>query len=48
MVGLDCATVDAKVDLALDVLSEQGLQIQQATLCTRETSSRKCHRGLGA
>jgi hypothetical protein len=36
---LDCATVDAKVGLALGVLGELGLEVQQATLCTRERAA---------
>jgi hypothetical protein len=39
IVGLDCATVDAKVGLALGVLGEGGLAIQDATLCTRERAA---------
>jgi hypothetical protein len=39
IVGFDCATVDAKVGIAIGVLSERGLQIQQATLCTRERAA---------
>jgi hypothetical protein len=39
IVGLDCATVDAKVGLALGVLSDRGLEVQQATLCTRERAA---------
>jgi predicted RNase H-like nuclease len=38
-VGLDCATVDAKVGLALADLGEGGLEIQQATFCTRERAA---------
>jgi hypothetical protein len=36
---LDCATVDAKVGLAVGVLGELGLEVQQATLCTRERAA---------
>lgn len=36
IVGVDCATVDAKVGLALGVLNEGRLEIRDATLCTRE------------
>lgn len=39
IIGLDCATVDAKVGLALGVLREEGLEIQHATLCTRERAA---------
>src|SRR5688572_20352600 len=39
IIGLDCATVDAKVGLALGVLGEGGLEIQHATLCTRERAA---------
>ena len=39
IIGLDCATVDAKVGLALGVLSESGLEIQDPTLCTRERAA---------
>ena len=39
IVGLDCATVDAKVGLALAVLGEEGLEIQHVTLCTREQTA---------
>jgi len=38
-IGLDCAPVDAKVGLSLGVLEEGGLEIQQATLCTRERAT---------
>jgi predicted RNase H-like nuclease len=36
IVGVDCATVDAKVGLALGTLEEGCLEIRDATLCTRE------------
>ena len=39
IVGLDCATVDAKVGLALGNLGDDGLEIQDATLCTRERAA---------
>jgi hypothetical protein len=39
VVGLDCATVDAKVGLALGILGERGLEVQQTTLCTRERAA---------
>jgi predicted RNase H-like nuclease len=39
IIGLDCATVDAKVGLALGVLEEGHLEIQHATLCTRERAA---------
>jgi predicted nuclease with RNAse H fold len=39
IVGLDCATVDAKVGLALGVLDEGRAEIKSATLCTRERSA---------
>ena len=36
LVGIDCATVDAKVGLALGVFSDRSLEVRQATLCSRE------------
>jgi hypothetical protein len=37
IIGLDSATVDAKVGLALGILlGKRNLEVQQATLCTRE------------
>jgi hypothetical protein len=39
IVGLDCATVDAKVGIALGNLGNGGLEIQDATLCTRERAA---------
>jgi predicted RNase H-like nuclease len=39
IIGLDCATVDAKVGLALGVLREGHVEIERATLCTRERAA---------
>ena len=39
IVGLDCATVDARVGLAVGFPSGGSLKIQQATLCTRERAA---------
>ncbi len=39
IVGVDCATVDAKVGLALGTLSEGRLVIHDATLCTPERTA---------
>lgn len=39
IIGVDCATVEAKVGLALGVLGEGRLEIQEATLCTRERTA---------
>ena len=36
IVGIDCATVDAKVGLALARLSDESLEIVRATLCSKE------------
>lgn len=39
LVGIDCATVDAKVGLALGILSEGQLRVDRALVCTREESA---------
>lgn len=39
IVGLDCATVDPKVGIALGLHGDAGLEIQDATLCTRERAA---------
>lgn len=36
LIGIDCATVDAKVGLALGVLDNGRLELRDATLCSRE------------
>ena len=39
IVGVDCATEDAKIGIALGILVDDHLEIQDASLCSRERSA---------
>jgi Protein of unknown function (DUF429) len=39
LVGIDCATVDAKIGLALAEYDGVGVRLKRATLCSRERSA---------
>lgn len=41
VIGIDCATVDAKVGLARGFFDAQRVKVQEATLCTRDFSAAK-------